>query len=213
MLQRLTIPWSILLSIRQSLQVLKAFRPDVVCGFGGYVSASGGIAAWLRRVRLVIHEQNKIAGITNRCLSHLASEVCESFPGTFHPRVGAIHTGNPLRATIQNLGLKCIGHAIAPLRIVVLGGSQGAQIFNEVVPEALAEFAKIQPMQVRHQTGQVMQPMVATSYANLGVTAVTAAFVMDMADWYQWADLVIARAGATTIAELMAVGVPSILII
>ncbi len=210
--QRLIMPWSIFVSIRQSLRALSAFQPDVVCGFGGYVSAAGSIAAWLRRIPLVIHEQNKIPGITNRYLTRFASHVCESFPGTFHPRVGATHTGNPLRAAIQHLTLKSVCRLTTPLHIMILGGSQGAQIFNQVVPEALAEFIKTQPIQVRHQTGWAMQATVASYYSNLAITAVTAAFVTDMADWYQWADIVIARAGATTVAELMAVGVPSILI-
>lgn len=213
--RKLKMPWVFLSALKQCFRVLNDFQPDVVCGFGGYVSAPGGVAAWLRRIPLVVHEQNKIAGMTNRILSKLARHVCESFPETFAAHSKIICTGNPVRAAIQQIAAPEQRFALrerSPLRIAVLGGSQGAKALNQTVPEGLAEFAKSSAITVRHQTGSAMQAAVQQRYADLGIPAHVESFITDMAEFYASADIVIARSGATTVAELAAAGVPSVLI-
>ena len=213
--QLVKLPWIVIRSLFQAIQVMRQYRPDVVCGFGGYVSAPGGLAAWILRIPLIVHEQNKIPGMSNRSLSKLARVVCESFEGSFNPHKKIKLTGNPVRSAITQItpaSIRLLNCEQRPLRLLVLGGSQGAKALNDVVPEALTAFSKKHAIAIRHQSGKAMLGAVQASYQALDLEVTVSAFINDMAEAYEWADCVIARAGATTVAELTVAGVPSILV-
>jgi UDP-N-acetylglucosamine--N-acetylmuramyl-(pentapeptide) pyrophosphoryl-undecaprenol N-acetylglucosamine transferase len=207
-------PLRIFKAVAQSLSVLRRVRPRSVLGAGGYVSGPGGIAAWLLRIPLLIHEQNAIAGLTNRWLARFATLVLEAFPGSFGPKVQARTIGNPVRADIAAVaapGARFAGRADRS-RLLVFGGSLGAQRLNSVVPQALALVpAGIRP-QVRHQTGERGLAGTTAAYAQANVEAQVLPFIDDMAGAYAWADLAVCRAGAMTVAELQAVGLGAIFV-
>jgi len=200
----------------QAMKILRRRKPDVVLGMGGFVAGPGGLMAKLLGLPLIIHEQNRVPGTTNRLLARLANQVLEAFPGSFDEKVKAKCTGNPLRK--QFLTALKNGRQLSEkeVRILVFGGSQGAQILNETVPEAIAQFQSsglaTQSVQIRHQTGAAMLSQVESRYQALGIKAETNAFIDDMVAAYQWADLVICRAGAMTVSEVAAMGVPAIFI-
>jgi UDP-N-acetylglucosamine--N-acetylmuramyl-(pentapeptide) pyrophosphoryl-undecaprenol N-acetylglucosamine transferase len=210
----LLAPWRILKAVAQTVRVLRRLRPRAVLGAGGYVSGPGGIAAWLMRIPLLIHEQNAIAGLTNRWLARIATQVLEAFPGSFAPRVHARAIGNPVRADIAALPTPAVRFAERgmPSRLLVVGGSQGAQRLNSVVPQALARVAPAIRPQVRHQTGERGLEAARAAYAEARVEADVLPFIDDMAAAYAWADLAVCRAGAMTIAELQAAGVGAIFV-
>ena len=211
--QKLLAPLRILKALAQSLRVLRRVRPRSVLGAGGYVSGPGGIAAWLLRIPLLIHEQNAIAGMTNRWLARFAGQVLEAFPGSFGPKVGAQTIGNPVRADIAALPAPAVRFADrGASRLLVLGGSQGAQRLNAVVPQALAQVAPENRPWVRHQTGERGVEAARTAYAEARVEAEVLPFIDDMAAAYAWADLAVCRAGAMTVAELQAAGVGAIFV-
>jgi len=191
----------------QALKILRKRKPDVVLGMGGFVAGPGGLMAKLLGIPLIIHEQNRVPGTTNRLLARMARQVLEAFPDSFNKKLNATFTGNPLRK--QFIGCAERKEAHQGINILVVGGSQGAQILNEVVPDALAELAHVK---VRHQTGAAMQKQVESRYKELGVTAEASAFIDDMVSAYQWADLVICRSGAMTVSEVAAAGIPAIFI-
>lgn len=198
----------------QAVRFLKRRRPDVVLGMGGFVAGPGGLMAKLLGIPLVIHEQNRVVGTTNRLLARFANQVLEAFPDSFKKSANAICTGNPLRKQFL-AQLTAREDGTIANKILIIGGSQGAQILNEVVPEAIALWRKqtgATQLQVRHQTGALMQAQVAEHYQTLGITAEATAFISDMAAAYQWADLLICRAGAMTVSEVAAVGVPSVFV-
>jgi UDP-N-acetylglucosamine--N-acetylmuramyl-(pentapeptide) pyrophosphoryl-undecaprenol N-acetylglucosamine transferase len=185
-----------------------------VVGLGGFVTGPGGLAAWLARRPLVIHEQNAIAGLTNRVLAHLARQVLEAFPGSFGQGVHARAIGNPVRADISALpppAARFAGRS-GPTRLLVIGGSQGAARLNAVVPFALKRLAGALMFDVRHQAGERWLEAGRASYAEAGVRADVRPFIEDMSEAYGWADLVICRAGALTISELAVAGVAAILV-
>jgi len=197
-----------------ALRLLARLRPAVVLGMGGYASGPGGLAAWLARRALVVHEQNAVPGLTNRILARLADRVLEAFPGSFPPAARAEHTGNPVRAEIAALaepGQRARAPG-APLRLLVLGGSQGARALNEVVPAALGALAGRLAVEVRHQAGERTLAAARAAYARAGLAVEPLAFIDDMAASYGWADLAVCRAGAMTVAELAAAGVASVLV-
>ncbi len=210
----LQAPWRVLRAAGAALRVLRRVAPDVVLGMGGYASGPGGVAAWLLRRPLVIHEQNAIPGLTNRILARFARIVLEAFPGSFPARTHARHTGNPVRAEIAALaGQEPRQRAEgAPLRVLVLGGSQGARALNEAVPAALAALGARAAVEVRHQAGERNLDAARAAYAAHGLDVEPLAFIDDMAASYAWADLVLCRAGAMTVAELAAAGVASVLV-
>jgi len=207
---RLLAPLRLVLSCCQSGWILFRRKPDIVLGMGGFVSGPGGLIAYLARIPLVVHEQNAIPGTTNRWLAKIANQVLEAFPGSFDPSVGAICTGNPLREQIADLVNDTKLVKGDQVNILVVGGSQGAQILNEMVPEAVGTLQR--RVNVWHQTGEKMQNQVTRVYEKLGLDARVDAFVKDMAFAYKWADMVICRAGAMTVSELAAAGLPGILI-
>ncbi|MFA5983519.1 MAG: undecaprenyldiphospho-muramoylpentapeptide beta-N-acetylglucosaminyltransferase [Methylococcaceae bacterium] len=190
-------------------RILNRRKPQVVLGLGGFVAGPGGVAAKLLGIPLVIHEQNRIPGTTNRLLAKLATQVLEAFPNSFKPQSQAICTGNPLRtAFLQNLAGKPDSQD-SSTHILIVGGSLGAKVLNEVVPEAMAQLEQVK---VWHQTGADMQAQVEKHYLALAVDAKVSAFIEDMASAYAWADLVVCRAGAMTVSEVAAAGVPAIFI-
>jgi UDP-N-acetylglucosamine--N-acetylmuramyl-(pentapeptide) pyrophosphoryl-undecaprenol N-acetylglucosamine transferase len=166
--------------------------------------------AKLLGIPLVIHEQNRVVGTTNRLLARFANRVLEAFPDSFKKSAKAVCTGNPLRkAFLEQLDKeKSVGQGI---KILVIGGSQGAQILNEIVPEAIS-LLDFPAVEVRHQTGAAMQAQVSERYQILGINAHIPAFINDMVAAYQWADLLICRAGAMTVSEVAAVGLPAIFV-
>ncbi len=208
----LKAPFKMLRALSQAWSVLGRQRPQVVLGMGGFASGPGGLVSRLRRTPLVIHEQNAIPGLTNRWLARIAARVLEGFPGSFPASVGAQATGNPLR---QAIGLMPAPAEIGddrPLHLLIVGGSLGAQALNERVPLALASIPDGQRPQVRHQAGRGKADVTANAYRAQGIEAEVTEFVDEMAEAYDWADLVICRSGALTVSELMAAGVAAILV-
>jgi len=207
-------PFRLLRALWQSLTVMAKHRPAAVLGMGGFVSGPGGVAAWLTRRPLIIHEQNAIAGLTNRLLARLARVVLQAFPGTFSARFNAETVGNPVREEIAALEEPAARFAArsGPLRLLVLGGSQGALALNRIVPEALAKLPAERRPVVRHQSGERTLDQAREAYDRFGIEVQLEAFVEDMAAAYGWADLVVCRAGALTVAELAAAGVPAIFV-
>lgn len=208
--QRMLAPLRLLRACFQAARILWQRKPQVVLGMGGFVAAPGGLMAWLMRCPLVIHEQNRIPGSTNRLLMRLARVVLEAFPGSYPQKVTAICTGNPIRNAIARLPQKATGDISQPLHLLVLGGSLGAKALNELLPEAVS-LAGIR-LDVWHQTGSAMLESTRLAYSNKGLNAWVDDFIEDMAAAYTWADLVVCRAGAMTISELCAVGLPALLV-
>ena len=207
-------PFKLIYALSQSLAVMWKHRPAAVLGMGGFVSGPGGLAAWLTRRPLVIHEQNAVAGLTNRLLARLARVVLQAFPGSFNSDSIATTVGNPVRvdiAAIEDPDTRLPGRQ-GPLRLLVLGGSQGALALNETVPAALSLLSDDLRPVVRHQCGERTIGEARAAYAAHGVEAELHPFIEDMAGAYAWADLVICRAGALTVAELSAAGLPAIFI-
>lgn len=204
-------PFRLARALAESLAVMRRVRPDVVLGLGGFVAGPGGLAARLMGIPLVIHEQNAVAGFTNRVLSRLANVVAEAFPGAFPRQVGAISVGNPVRREIEAIGAER-ATAHSPPRLLVFGGSQGALVLNRIVPQALAGISPAHRPLVMHQTGRGRLEAVQAAYATLGIEATVCEFIDDMAGAYAWADFAITRSGALTVAELAAAGLPAILV-
>ena len=204
-------PVRILRAIRAAGFVLRRRAPRAVVSFGGFAAGPGGVAARLMRKPLLVHEQNRAAGFTNRMLAKCAQRVMTGFPGAF-PGIEVL-VGNPVREEIA---------AVAPpaqrfagregtMRLLVLGGSQGARALNLALPKAVAALQDLQ-IEVRHQCGEKMRDEAVNAYAQAGVEASVESFIADMAAAYAWADLVVCRAGASTLAELCAVGIGSVLV-
>ena len=210
----LLLPSRLLLAFWQAACVIRRISPDVVLGMGGYISFPGGMMAAFLGRPLVIHEQNAIAGTSTRVLAQLADRVLTSFNAAFKPRVAAILTGNPIRKALAHLPPPEVRFAgrHGRLRITILGGSLGARVLNEVIPQAIASFAADTRPDVVHQAGREHSTELEARYRSLTLDARVVPFVDNMAEQLAWSDLVICRAGATTLAELAAVGVGSILI-
>jgi len=207
-------PLRILNAVAQSIGVLRRVRPRSVLGAGGYVSGPGGIAAWLLRIPLLIHEQNAIAGLTNRWLARLATQVLEAFPKSFAPSAHARTIGNPVRGEIAALpppAQRFAGRETRA-RLLVFGGSQGAQRLNAAMPDALALLTPEHRPEVRHQTGERGLKETRARYLKAQVEAEVLPFIDDMAQAYAWADLAVCRAGAMSVAELQAAGLGAIFV-
>ncbi len=210
----LRAPWLLLRALCQALRVVRRVRPDVVLGLGGFASGPGGVAARLLGKPLVIHEQNAVAGTTNKILARIASSVLQAFPGSLP---GAALVGNPVRRDIAALQAPAQRYDArrrerAGGNLLVLGGSLGALAINECVPAALQLLPLERRPTVWHQSGARHLQKTQALYAELGVEAEVEAFIDDMAAAFAWADLVVARAGALTVAELSAAGVAAVLV-
>ncbi|MCF7533161.1 undecaprenyldiphospho-muramoylpentapeptide beta-N-acetylglucosaminyltransferase [Pseudomonas petrae] len=204
-------PFMLIKALLQARKIVRELSPVCVVGFGGYVTGPGGLAAKLAGVPLIIHEQNAVAGTANRSLASFAARVCEAFPQTFAASAKRRTTGNPVRAELffETPRQTLIGRRP---RLLVLGGSLGAEPLNKLLPEALAQVpADIRP-EVFHQAGKHHDEVTAERYRAAGVEAQVAPFIKDMAQAYGWADLVVCRAGALTVSELAAAGLPSLLV-
>ncbi|HKC44308.1 MAG TPA: undecaprenyldiphospho-muramoylpentapeptide beta-N-acetylglucosaminyltransferase [Burkholderiales bacterium] len=210
-LARLLLPANLLVAFWQSLRAIRAHRPAVVLGMGGYIAFPGGMMAALLGRPLVIHEQNSIAGLANRVLAGVADRILTAFPGAL-PRSQLV--GNPVRGDIAGVAPPAQRFAgrSGPLRLLVVGGSLGAVALNDLVPQALALLPAASRPVVTHQAGAKHLDRLRATYTAAGVEASIVAFIDDMAEAYAAADLVIARAGATTVAELAAAGVAAILV-
>jgi UDP-N-acetylglucosamine--N-acetylmuramyl-(pentapeptide) pyrophosphoryl-undecaprenol N-acetylglucosamine transferase len=210
----LLAPFRLLRALLQALREVRACRPLAVLSFGGFASGPGGLVAWLLRLPLLVHEQNRVPGVTNRILSRRARRVLAGFPDAFPPRIGAEHVGNPVRSTIAALPTPAERFAARSgrPRLLVLGGSQGAMALNREVPTAIERLAAEVRPEIRHQCGARHLAACGEAYASAAVEARVEPFIADMAEAYAWADLVICRSGALTLAELAAAGVAALLV-
>jgi UDP-N-acetylglucosamine--N-acetylmuramyl-(pentapeptide) pyrophosphoryl-undecaprenol N-acetylglucosamine transferase len=211
LVEMLKAPFQVIAAIWQAGRILRRVRPNCVLGLGGFAAGPGGIASWLLRKPLVIHEQNAVAGTTNRLLARFARRILLGFPGAFPDNPRVIHTGNPVRRDIAALvepGQRLAEHG-ETLRLLVVGGSLGASILNETLPGTVAGLGNID---VWHQTGTNQLQQVRDAYQGSGIEARVEPFIDDMAEAYHWADLVVCRSGALTVSELAAAGLASILI-
>jgi UDP-N-acetylglucosamine--N-acetylmuramyl-(pentapeptide) pyrophosphoryl-undecaprenol N-acetylglucosamine transferase len=204
-------PFNLLRAGVQAMQILSRRQPCVVLGMGGFVAGPGGFMAWLLRKPLLIHEQNAIPGLTNKLLARLADVVLEAFPRSFK---SAVHVGNPVRRSIASLPSPSqrMKNREGSFHLLVFGGSLGASVLNDVVPQALAGLPKELRPEVWHQAGPKNIQQATTNYAQLQIPARIDAYIDNMAEAYAWADLVLCRSGAMTVAEIAAVGVASILV-
>jgi len=210
----LAAPFRLVHALYQALRVMRKHRPIVVVGLGGFVTGPGGVAAWLTRAPLVIHEQNAIAGFTNRRLAPLSKEVLEAFPNSFDAGTKVRAIGNPVRAEIFAVPAPAqrFAQRSGAIRLLVIGGSLGAMKLNATVPFAVQRLAGKVDLEVRHQAGEKWIENAKKNYADANVRADVRPFIEDMAEAYAWADLVICRAGALTVSELAAAGVGAILV-
>lgn len=206
-------PFRLIGAVRAALQTLRERQPRAVISFGGYAAGPGGLAAKLAGIPLIVHEQNRAPGLTNRVLARFARQVLTGFPDTF-PNLREDVVGNPVRAEIAAVAApeQRFAGRTGPLRVLVLGGSQGARALNASVPEAIAGLRGRFECEVRHQCGEKLREEAERAYAEAGVPASVEPFIADMASAYAWADIVVCRAGALTLAELCAAGVGSVLV-
>jgi UDP-N-acetylglucosamine--N-acetylmuramyl-(pentapeptide) pyrophosphoryl-undecaprenol N-acetylglucosamine transferase len=211
LLRKLLLPFNLLRGFIGAWKQLKRIQPDVVLGMGGYISFPGGMMASLQGIPLVLHEQNSVAGLANKVLAGVADRIVTGFPDALK---NGEWVGNPVRPEIAVLPAPTLRYAQhdGPLRVLVVGGSLGAQALNEALPKALALIPESERPAVVHQAGEKHLPMLKSRYISADVNADCVAFINDMAGAYDWADLVICRAGALTVAELAAAGVASLLV-
>lgn len=211
LLRLVLLPLNLLIAFWQSARAIFRVRPDVVLGMGGYISFPGGIMAALLARPLVLHEQNSIAGLANKVLARVADRILVAFPNALK---NSEWTGNPVRRDIAQLPApeQRFRDRAGNLKVLVVGGSLGAQALNETVPRALALIPESQRPEVTHQAGEKHLAMLERSYREAGVTATTLAFIRNMASAYAKADVVICRAGALTVSELAAAGIASVLV-
>ena len=214
LLRMVVLPMQLLLAFWQSARAIFTHRPDVVLGMGGYVSFPGGMMASLFNRPLAVHEQNSIAGLANRVLAKVADRVLAGFPGVLGTTTAVIWTGNPVRSEIAQLvePVERYGRRSGPLRLTVVGGSLGAQALNATVPQALALLPEADRPLVTHQSGTNHLAAAEASYRSARVKVTLVPFIADMAAQYAESDLIICRAGASTIAELAAAGIASVLV-
>jgi UDP-N-acetylglucosamine--N-acetylmuramyl-(pentapeptide) pyrophosphoryl-undecaprenol N-acetylglucosamine transferase len=228
----LLAPWKLLRAVFQGVRLLGRLRPACAISFGGYAAGPGGLAARLRGVPLLVHEQNRVPGLTNRVLARFAARVLQAFPGTWEERLQPLTCGNPVRQDVAALdapGQRLAGRS-GPVRVLVTGGSQGARALNRLVPEALRLAPEGLQLEIRHQCGRSWLEETESAYRaagigirvgpNAGAAPAVAApqvvevteFIDDMSAAYGWADLVICRAGALTVSEVAAAGVAAVFV-
>lgn len=209
--RKLMLPFNLLRGFWQGLQAIRQVRPNVVLGMGGYITFPAGMMAALNGVPLILHEQNSVPGLANKVLAGVADRIVTGFPAVFGK---GLWFGNPVRPEICQVAppAERFAQRTGALRVLVIGGSLGATALNEVVPQGMARLLAEELPQIVHQAGEKHLDALKAAYAVAGVPAHCVPFIEDMAGAYEWADLVICRAGALTIAELAAVGVASILV-
>ena len=210
---KLSAPWMVLKALWQAAKVCRQLKPAIALGFGGYASGPGGLASWLSGTPLLIHEQNAVAGSTNKLLARVAKQVLVAFDSAFNGNSKRQLVGNPIR--LELLQCRADRQASVSLNILIIGGSLGAQALNRALPSQLTELAKSGSIAVRHQTGSAMKDEVEQAYQPLramGCEVEVSAFIDDMAAAYRWADVLVCRAGALTVSEVAAVGVAAIFV-
>lgn len=209
----LAAPFKLIGAVLAARRILATRKPRAVVAFGGFAAGPGGLAARLAGIPLIVHEQNRAPGMTNRMLAKIARRVLSGFPDSF-PGAREEVVGNPVRGEIAAVAVpeQRFANRQGPLRLLVLGGSQGARALNAAVPKALATLRAQQAIEVRHQCGEKLREDAERAYAEAGIAASVEPFIADMAAAYSWADLVVCRAGALTLAELCAVGAGSVLV-
>lgn len=207
-------PLKVVRAVLQVIGIVRRYQPDLVLGMGGFVTGPTGLGVWLCGHPVFIHEQNAVAGFTNKMLAHVARKVFQAFPGAFPSAPKVETTGNPVRKEIIAIDPPAQRYEgrKGPIRILILGGSQGAVALNQMVPKALARIKSDLEFQVRHQCGAKNIESANKCYLQSGVEAEVVPFIEDMAAAYAWADVVVCRSGALTVSELAAAGVASILI-
>lgn len=210
----LRAPLRILRAIWQARGVVRRTAPRAALALGGFAAGPGGMACWLARRPLIVHEQNRVPGMTNRVLARVARRVLAGFPDAFPAARQAQWVGNPVRAEIAALPAPAtrMAERHGPLHVLVLGGSQGARALNRAMPQVLAALQHEMPLVVRHQTGRALHDDAQAAYAIADVRAELMPYIEDMAQAYAWADVVVCRAGALTLAELCAAGIGSVLV-
>ncbi|MBS4433362.1 undecaprenyldiphospho-muramoylpentapeptide beta-N-acetylglucosaminyltransferase [Pectobacterium punjabense] len=207
---QLSAPIRIFQAVRQARAIMRRYQPDVVLGMGGYVSGPGGLAAWLCGIPVVLHEQNGIAGLTNRWLSHIAKKVLQAFPGAF-PKADVV--GNPVRTDVLTLPAPetRLADRSGPVRVLVVGGSQGARVLNHTLPGVAEQLGE--RITIWHQVGKGALSTVQLAYQDVGQTQhKITEFIDDMAAAYAWADVVVCRSGALTVSEIAAAGLPALFV-
>jgi UDP-N-acetylglucosamine--N-acetylmuramyl-(pentapeptide) pyrophosphoryl-undecaprenol N-acetylglucosamine transferase len=214
LLALLIAPFKIVFAMIQTAVIIYRRRPEAALGMGGFVSGPGGLTAKLLLLPLLIHESNAVAGLTNKWLAKIANEVMLGFPDALKDKRRCHYVGNPVRQSIANLPapeLRLQGRT-GSLHLLVVGGSLGAQVLNETVPAALAVMDPSMRPEVRHQAGKGKLDATEESYQTHSIDASCSEFIDDMAAAYMWADVVICRAGAMTVAEIAAAGVAAIFV-
>jgi UDP-N-acetylglucosamine--N-acetylmuramyl-(pentapeptide) pyrophosphoryl-undecaprenol N-acetylglucosamine transferase len=208
----LLAPWQLLRAVAQAARLLGAHRPACAISFGGYAAGPGGLAARLRGIPLLVHEQNRVPGVTNRVLARFAVRVLQAFPGTWDERQRPLTCGNPVRREVTALPAPAdrLAGRDGPVRLLVTGGSQGAQALNRLLPAALALLPADLQIEVRHQCGRNREEATRAAYEAAGIAVTVTEFIDDMAEAYGWADLVVCRAGALTVSEVAAAGLPAV---
>lgn len=214
MLAMLKMPWRLIQAVRQSLKVIRQIRPCCVISFGGYVSPPGGLAAWLLRIPLYIHEQNARAGMSNRLLSHFSRVTFSAFPGAFKKEKDVRVVGNPIRQNLLCLKspIERYAQRTGPMRLLVLGGSLGAQAINDTVASWFMAYGHIESVELWHQCGAKHIEAMQVKYGDQLNQVTLEPFIQDMPSALGWADVVICRAGALTVSEVAAVGVAAVFI-
>lgn len=210
----LRTPFLLLTAVVQTIGVVLRRRPGAFLGMGGFVAGPGGVVAWLLRRPLLIHEANSLAGLTNRFLARVATKVMTGFPGTFAKSVNELYVGNPVRPEIASLlpPEQRLSGRSGPLRLLIVGGSQGARALNVELPRIIHGLSADQSFAVWHQTGKPQQAAVEYAYRGYSINARVDAFIENMGEAYEWADLVLCRAGAMTVSEVSAAGVTAVFV-
>ena len=210
----LLLPFRLLKAISQAMGVLGRNRPVCAVSFGGYAAGPGGLAARLRGIPLLVHEQNRIPGMTNKFLARISKRVLQAFPGTWPESSKVITCGNPVRRDVVELDAPDVRmrDRSGPIRILITGGSQGARALNQSVPEALAHLTSKLSFEVRHQAGKRDLEETTAAYTKHGIQAEVSAFIENMSEAYGWADLIVCRSGALTVSEVAAAGLGAVLV-
>jgi UDP-N-acetylglucosamine--N-acetylmuramyl-(pentapeptide) pyrophosphoryl-undecaprenol N-acetylglucosamine transferase len=205
-------PWKLLRAVLQAVRLLGANRPACAISFGGYAAGPGGLAARLRGIPLLVHEQNRVPGLTNRVLARFAARVLQAFPGTWDASLQPVTCGNPVRRDVAALAApeRRLADRNGPVRLLVTGGSQGARSLNRLVPGALQQIPPGLLLEVRHQCGRGWLEETVDAYKAAGLEADVTEFIDDMAGAYGWADVVVCRAGALTVSEVAAAGLAAV---
>lgn len=201
-------------SIRKAIRIIKYWKPDVVLGMGGYVSGPGGLAAWSCRIPIILHEQNCVAGFTNRLLTILASKVLQAFPCSLYQAAVNVVVGNPIRKDLLSLQepILRLSNRIGPIRVLVMGGSKGAKVLNKIMPLVAARLSS--NLKLLHQVGNGALLEVTKTYAanNCKNSNIVVEFIDDIVSAYAWADVVVCRSGAITVSEIASAGLPALFV-